>query len=601
MSKRKAESDSDSLRSFLPSSFGKKQKVYDMNDALDKTRKKKVKVVEKSTPLGPAAPDPVYEFGVTNPPQLDGVEEEKKFNEEEGEDDYDDEIDESNPFKIPYSHEVQMKGHENIVTALGLDPSGARLISGGYDQTIRLWDFNAMDMDFRSFRQVEPPDDVIHTLQYSSTGDRFLMAGSSSQARIYDRDGRELVEFAKGYPYNFDMASTKGHISRITSAFWHPTQKDTIITGSQDSSIRFWDVNQSKKHKQIVKLRNDQGASRSPVMTCSMSHDGKLLVAIAQDGSLQVFPADGPFTRPKVRLVDAHQNGTETSCITFSKDNLQFISRGTDDTLKIWDTRNLAKGPYKVFNDLPNKYAETTVTYSPDGSLFVTGTSSRPTKDSNSPEVGKLVFFQTSSLEIVQEVSLSSGSVVPVVWHPKLNQILAGSSDKNVHVLFDPKLSQKGVLYSISKAPKERNIEDLQTTRAILTPHALPLFKAAPSLRRQREKARKDPLKAHIPEAPQIGPGAGGKLGSSLTASIMKGLVKKDKIDDDPRAALLKYAEIAEKEPFWFKAYQETQPVPIFDTTTTSETEAAILMRRSKSQPLTPLGQSPKSSNDKKS
>jgi len=96
-----------------------------------------------------------------------------------------------------------------------------------------------------------------------------------------------------------------------------------------------------------------------------------------------------------------------------------------------------------------------------------------------------------------------------------------------------------------------------------MNPHALPMFKQDPSARRKREKARMDPAKAHIPEAPQIGPGQGGRLGSSLTASIMKRLVKKDAIDDDPRAALLKYANT---EPYWFKAYSKTQPVTIFDT-----------------------------------
>lgn len=56
-----------------------------------------------------------------------------------------------------------------------------------------------------------------------------------------------------------------------------------------------------------------------------------------------------------------------------------------------------------------------------------------------------------------------------------------------------------------------------------------------------------DPAKAAIPEAPQLGQGTKGRLGSSLTASIMKNLVKHDVIDDDPRAALLKYADKGKK------------------------------------------------------
>jgi len=165
---------------------------------------------------------------------------------------------------------------------------------------------------------------------------------------------------------------------------------------------------------------------------------------------------------------------------------------------------------------------------------------------------------------MVKEVSVSSGSVVSLIWHPVINQIICGCSDKTIHVLYDPKYSQKGILYTLNKIPKKKRIEDGVETCHIMNPHALPMFKQAPSARRQREKARMDPMKAHIPEAPQIGPGSGGRLGSSLTASIMKNLVKKDVIDDDPRAALLKYANT---ESYWFRAYEDTQPVPIFDTT----------------------------------
>jgi len=119
-------------------------------------------------------------------------------------------------------------------------------------------------------------------------------------------------------------------------------------------------------------------------------------------------------------------------------------------------------------------------------------------------------------------------------------------------------------MYCVTKQPKRRKIEDTIEYRPVMNPHALPLFKQPPSARRAREKARKDPTKSHRPESPQVGPGSGGRLGSSLTASIMKNLVTKKHMDDDPRAALLKYAKEAEENPIWFAAYKETQPVPIF-------------------------------------
>lgn len=42
------------------------------------------------------------------------------------------------------------------VSALGMDPSGARVITGGYDYTVRLWDFAGMDSRLKSFRTITP-------------------------------------------------------------------------------------------------------------------------------------------------------------------------------------------------------------------------------------------------------------------------------------------------------------------------------------------------------------------------------------------------------------------------------------------------------------
>jgi len=42
------------------------------------------------------------------------------------------------------------------VSALSLDPSGARLVSGGFEYDIKFWDFAGMDSSLRSFRTITP-------------------------------------------------------------------------------------------------------------------------------------------------------------------------------------------------------------------------------------------------------------------------------------------------------------------------------------------------------------------------------------------------------------------------------------------------------------
>ncbi|MEQ2215839.1 WD repeat-containing protein 70, partial [Xenoophorus captivus] len=95
------------------------------------------------------------------------------------------------------------------VSALGLDPSGARLVTGGYDYDVRFWDFAGMDQALLAFRSLQPCEWYIKSLQYSITGDVLLVVSGNAQAKVLDRDGFNVMECVKGDQYIVDMANTK--------------------------------------------------------------------------------------------------------------------------------------------------------------------------------------------------------------------------------------------------------------------------------------------------------------------------------------------------------------------------------------------------------
>ncbi|KAI8835226.1 WD40-repeat-containing domain protein [Chytriomyces cf. hyalinus JEL632] len=117
----------------------------------------------------------------------------------------------------------------------------SRLVSGGRDCTVKLWDFNGMNGKFRPFRSIDEPcgGNPIRDLQYSNSGDQFLIASGSNQAKLYDREGSSIAEYMKGDMYLRDMKNTEGHISALTCCKWHPTDRATFLTASLDSTIRF--------------------------------------------------------------------------------------------------------------------------------------------------------------------------------------------------------------------------------------------------------------------------------------------------------------------------------------------------------------------------
>lgn len=91
------------------------------------------------------------------PPQLLGngeavsAQEEPEYDPSEFEDDND-----SGAPEFPITHETILKDHTKVVSALALDPSGARIVSGSHDYDCKLWDFGGMDMRCKPFKSWEP-------------------------------------------------------------------------------------------------------------------------------------------------------------------------------------------------------------------------------------------------------------------------------------------------------------------------------------------------------------------------------------------------------------------------------------------------------------
>jgi WD40 repeat protein len=169
----------------------------------------------------------------------------------------------------------------------------------------------------------------------SLSGDRFLVASQSPQAKVFDRDGKEILEFAKGYQYLADMAQTKGHISNITTAMWHPLDPSLVLTAGQDSTIRIWSVDNIKQQKTLIKVKNEKNLNKNPVSAITMDEAGKYLVVACQDSSIQLYPGKGPFLKATTRLPNAHMLGAEVSSLCVSKDGYTLLSRAMDDTMKV--------------------------------------------------------------------------------------------------------------------------------------------------------------------------------------------------------------------------------------------------------------------------
>lgn len=102
-------------------------------------------------------------------------------------------IDASEP-EFPITHEAILKEHTKVISALALEPSGARVLSGSHDYDCKLWDFGGMGTSPRSFKTWEPAGSYyVNDVKFSNNGQQVLVISGTIQAKIFDRDGEEKV------------------------------------------------------------------------------------------------------------------------------------------------------------------------------------------------------------------------------------------------------------------------------------------------------------------------------------------------------------------------------------------------------------------------
>lgn len=469
--------------------------------------------------------------------------------------------------KIPCTHEVSMTHGTKAVIAIAADPSGARLASGSVDYDVCFWDFAGMDTSMKSFRTLQPCENhPIKCLQYSTTGDVILVISGSAQAKVLDRDGFEKCETVKGDQYITDMARTKGHTASLNSGCWHPFNKEEYMTCSQDSTCRIWILHRPRGHKSLIKCRAQNGVKTIPT-TCAYSREGAAIACGCIDGSIQMWDHRKNFVNPSLLLRNAHAQGNEISSLSFSYLGQMLASRACDDSLKLWDLRAF-KSPVFEAKGLFSRYDTTDCMFSPDDSMIVTGESLNKGKVS-----GRLLFYDSKTFNLVREIPVTNSHVIKTLWHPKLNQVFVGCGNGIVKVYYDPKKSMRGAKLCVVKTHMKQKHIEIMSTQQIITPHALPLFRQdrPKSVRKQMEKDRLDPVKSRRPDLP-ITSGQGGRVASSggtLSSYVIRnlGLSKRIEDDQDPREAILKYAKVAEEEPYWIApAYKKTQPKTIFQT-----------------------------------
>ncbi|GAX28362.1 hypothetical protein FisN_4Hh024 [Fistulifera solaris] len=474
----------------------------------------------------------------------------------------------TNVLKIPSE-----SGRRNSVTALAVDPMGARFVIGSTDNHLRFYDFAGMNRGRQtSFRTVTPEEGHWPvSCAFSNTGDRLIVGTTSVQPVVLDREGQEEIQFVRGDMYVTDQSKTSGHTAAVTAVDWHPFERNNVLTASADGSVRLWKLNGRTQFKKLVcdkvySVKSLRGQRTSVTALC-FHPSGREFAVGTSCGSIQIWNPQRASGRPERTLILAHGDGKPVTSLTYNIDGTQLASRSSeDDQVYVWDPMKVSRSSDLLATcaGAPSLHEHANVAFNQDGTILCIPTSESRSQTEGILQIeGKLQFYKLSDTATKSKLllSYSTGDISPTIvkWHHKLNQIFLGCADGCSLVFYDLKMSTNGALIPSSKAGKtDDSLSILLNSRApsgsagvsgeIVTPFSLPMYRdEQPNESKRRRLDRKDPLRSKEPERPATGKHKiGGQTGGSNFAMFVADQsVSKTKpiAGRDPREALFQYSE----------------------------------------------------------
>lgn len=206
----------------------------------------------------------------------------------------------------------------------------------------------------------------------------------------------------------------KGHQGFVNSVQGARRGVQTLVSGSDDSTIKVWD---GRKRYAIHTLDNSY-----QVTAVCFNDTAEYVISGGIDNDVKVWDLR------KNEILYTLKGHTDTiTGLSLSPDGSYILSNAMDNTLRIWDIRAYAPSErcVKIFTGHQHNFEKNLLrcAWSPDGTRISAGSSDR-----------FVHVWDTTSRRILYKLPGHNGSVNDVDFHPKEPVILSASSDKNLYL-----------------------------------------------------------------------------------------------------------------------------------------------------------------------
>jgi WD40 repeat protein/transcriptional regulator with XRE-family HTH domain len=285
----------------------------------------------------------------------------------------------------------------NLMCQLGIDFTGYDFshltVWQAYLYSVNLHQVNFSHADLEGSLFKETFGGVL-TLALSADGKLLATAGTDGAVRLWQTSDGKLLWVSRG------------HNHWIFSLTFSPDQTQ-IISGSPDTTLRFWDVITGE---QLNLWRNPVGE----INAIALNADGILVAG----GSEPQVPLVDTTTRTQLRELQGH-TGSRILAVACSPDGETVLTGSTDRTLKLWD---IATGNCQQ-TLVGHTGGVRSVTFSPDGKIIASGSIDRTIK-----------LWQTETGHCLQTLTAHQGMILDLAFSPDGKHLTTASMDRTLRV-----------------------------------------------------------------------------------------------------------------------------------------------------------------------
>jgi WD40 repeat protein len=246
-----------------------------------------------------------------------------------------------------------LSGHSNWVFCVAYSHDGKRVVSGGYDKTVRIWDAEGAAPPV-VIKGGEAHSAGVRAVLFLPGDETVVSTGADRTIRFWDaKTGKE-----RGL-----VRAHKGVIRALALA---PDGK-TLASGSEDQTVKLWELKREANGSYTATEKRELTGHGDMVASLAFSPKGRTLAAGTWTGGIHLWD---PTTGRQRTVMRYSQQAI--GAIAFAPNGASLAAGGYDRAARIWAASSLPASNALV-SYLPHDQAITAVALSHDGQWTATG------------------------------------------------------------------------------------------------------------------------------------------------------------------------------------------------------------------------------------